>query len=61
MAAARCQRISPWRATNFRADGVIVLGRTAIGRTTVRVLDMNSDDQVQLREALQSLGHLDWS
>jgi len=34
---------------NFELQGVYVVGKTAIGRTTIRVLDMNSDDQVTLR------------
>jgi hypothetical protein len=30
---------------------VFIFGRTAVGRTTVAVLDMNSDEQVELRVA----------
>ncbi len=33
----------------FEWNGALVVGKTAIGRTTVRVLDMNSDDQLELR------------
>ena len=29
--------------------GLSIVGKTAIGRTTVQVLDMNSDDQLELR------------
>lgn len=34
---------------HFAWDGVYLVGKTAIGRTTIRVLDMNSDDQLALR------------
>lgn len=34
---------------HFTWDGVFLVGKTAIGRTTVRVLDMNTDDQLALR------------
>lgn len=36
---------------HFAWDGVYIVGKTAIGRTTVRVLDMNSDDQLNLRSS----------
>ena len=31
--------------------GIFIVGLTAIGRTTVRVFNMNSDDQLSLRSA----------
>jgi 5-methylcytosine-specific restriction endonuclease McrA len=34
---------------HFARQGIYIVGRTTIGRTTVRVLDMNSDDQLALR------------
>ncbi|MCI0536563.1 MAG: HNH endonuclease [Verrucomicrobiales bacterium] len=34
---------------HFAWRGIYVIGRTAVGRTTVRVLNMNSDDQLALR------------
>jgi hypothetical protein len=34
---------------HFEWHGAQLFGRTAIGRTTIRVLNMNSDDQVALR------------
>jgi len=37
---------------HFQWQGVRLTGKTAIGRTTIVVLRMNSDDQVQLRIAL---------
>ena len=37
---------------HFELQGVYLVGRTAIGRTTIRVLNMNSDDQVALRSSL---------
>jgi len=36
---------------HFELQGVYLVGRTAIGRTTIRVLNMNSDDQVTLRSS----------
>jgi hypothetical protein len=39
-----------WEEHFFWNEAYIV-GRTAIGRTTVRVLDMNSDDQLNLRSS----------
>ena len=36
---------------HFELQGVYVVGKTAVGRTTVRVLDMNSDDQIALRSS----------
>lgn len=38
-------------AEHFEWRAVQIVGRTAVGRTTVRVLNMNSDDQVDLRMA----------
>ena len=37
---------------HFELQRVYLVGKTAIGRTTIRVLDMNSDDQVALRSSL---------
>jgi len=34
---------------HFDWDGVFITGKTAIGRTTINVLQMNSEEQVQLR------------
>jgi hypothetical protein len=36
---------------HFSWEGAYLVGKTAIGRTTVRVLDMNSDDQLNLRSS----------
>jgi len=36
---------------HFAWDGICISGQTAIGRTTVRVLDMNADDQLALRSS----------
>ncbi len=35
----------------FEWAGVVIVGRSAVGRTTVRVLSMNSDDQIALRSS----------
>ena len=36
---------------HFAWQGIHLVGRTAIGRTSVRVLDMNSEDQLLLRSS----------
>jgi 5-methylcytosine-specific restriction endonuclease McrA len=36
---------------HFAFEGIYLTGRTAVGRTTIQVLDMNSDDQLNLRAA----------
>lgn len=36
---------------HFELQGVYLAGKTAIGRTTIRVLSMNSEDQVALRSS----------
>lgn len=41
---------------HFRWDGPILIGRTAIGRTTIAVLGMNLPHRVTLREALLAAG-----
>ena len=37
---------------HFELQGVYVVGKTATGRTTIRVLDINSDDQITLRSSI---------
>ena len=39
---------------HFEWRGVYFVGKTAVGRTTIDVLRMNSDEQVQLRTAIRS-------
>jgi hypothetical protein len=41
---------------HFRYDGPVLIGRTAIGRTTIQVLQINCDEQVMLRESLIAEG-----
>lgn len=41
---------------HFRYDGPILVGRTAIGRTTIRVLQINCEEAVTLRESLIAEG-----
>jgi 5-methylcytosine-specific restriction endonuclease McrA len=36
---------------HFEWRGISVAGKTAVGRTTVRVLNMNSEDQLALRSS----------
>jgi len=40
-----------WWGDHFAWDGIYIIGQTAIGRTTVRVLEMNADDQLALRSS----------
>ena len=40
-------------ADHFRSVGFEIEGKTAVGRATVRLLNMNARRRVQLREALQ--------
>ena len=44
---------------HFQREGSLILGRTAIGRTTVWVLQMNIEPRVELRSFLARLGELD--
>ncbi|HET6248394.1 MAG TPA: HNH endonuclease signature motif containing protein [Tepidisphaeraceae bacterium] len=37
---------------HFRWEGVRIIGTTAVGRTTVHVLDMNHPDDLEVREEL---------
>jgi len=41
-------RTEAWEE-HFAFDGILLVGLTAVGRTTVRVLDMNSDERLDLR------------
>jgi hypothetical protein len=41
---------------HFRFDGPVIVGLTDIGRTTAWLLEMNSDDRVELRATLMALG-----
>jgi hypothetical protein len=41
---------------HFRFDGTILIGRTAIGRTTIDVLRMNHPQLVALRDILMAAG-----
>jgi hypothetical protein len=41
---------------HFRFDGSILIGRTAIGRTTIGVLRMNHPQLVSLRDLLIAAG-----
>ena len=44
---------------HFRLEGIRIVGQTAIGRTTVWLLQMNSEERLELRAALADLGELD--
>ena len=41
---------------HFRWHGPVLVGRTAVGRTTIDVLNMNHPEVVALREALRAEG-----
>lgn len=43
---------------HFRFVRAVIIGRTAVGRTTVGVLALNAPDRVALREALLEAGEL---
>lgn len=43
---------------HFRWDGAVLVGLTSVGRTTVRVLDMNAPSRVPIRAALIAAGLL---
>jgi hypothetical protein len=42
-------------SNHFRTEGAYIVSDTVIGRTTIVVLDMNSEEQVQLRSILELL------
>jgi hypothetical protein len=41
---------------HFRWQGVLLVGRTAVGRATVAVLQMNHEERLEVREALMEEG-----
>ena len=41
-------RVQAW-SDHFERRGIYLLGRTAVGRTTIEVLELNSDDRLELR------------
>jgi hypothetical protein len=43
-------------AEHFRVDGAAIVGTTDIGRTTTWLLEMNSEDRLELRLTLIELG-----
>ena len=43
---------------HFRLSDITVVGLTAVGRATVRVLNMNEQRRVRLRAVLRRYGHL---
>jgi hypothetical protein len=43
-------------ARHFRWQGAVLVGKTKCGRATVRVLNINDADRVQLRETLRAAG-----
>ena len=55
-ADAALQSPSPQMDRHFRRDGPLLVGRTAIGRTTIRVLQINCEEALSLRESLMEEG-----
>ena len=51
-------RLDTWDA-HFIVDDVVIVGRTPIGRATVRLLRMNTDDRQKVRAALRARGEWD--
>lgn len=43
---------------HFALRGTLIVGLTAVGRTTVQVLAMNTPDRMQLRAEFQTIGDL---
>jgi hypothetical protein len=41
---------------HFRWDGLLLVGRTSVGRATIEVLKINDDDYVETRDALIAEG-----
>jgi hypothetical protein len=48
-----------WRA-HFQWEGVLLFGKSAIGRTTVEVLAMNDEEMLDLRTTLLEEGAFPW-
>jgi len=48
-------RQNKW-SDHFSYDGVLLLGRTAIGRATIAALEMNRDRALQVRQVEERLG-----
>jgi hypothetical protein len=44
---------------HFAYDGPLIVGRTSVGRTTVWLLQMNTQERVELRQILFDLGELE--
>jgi hypothetical protein len=43
---------------HFRLSDIAIVGLTAVGRATVRVLNMNEERRIRLRAVLKRYGHL---
>lgn len=48
-------RTQSW-GDHFRMDGSIIVGKTPIGRVTVRLLQMNTQNQIDTRQFLIEMG-----
>lgn len=57
MAALFNPRAQTW-SEHFAVQGAFIKGLTPVGRATVQVLDMNSREQVKIREDLQGADDL---
>jgi hypothetical protein len=43
-------------STHFEFSGINIVGRTAVGRTTVQLLALNDQDRLRVRQGLLDLG-----
>jgi len=50
-------RVHSW-ANHFAFDGVAIVGLTPIGRATVRLLNMNDEERIEMRTELDARGEL---
>ena len=59
-AGQRCEYCRLPQRYHFTIERGVVRGRTAIGRTTVYVLNMNTERRIELRLALRDLEGSHW-
>jgi CRISPR/Cas system Type II protein with McrA/HNH and RuvC-like nuclease domain len=43
---------------HFEYLGALLIGRTSVGKATVRLLQMNVEEKIEMREALQTNGEM---
>jgi len=50
-------RVQQWEDDHFELDGAYLKAKTAVGRATIRDLQMNHPDQIEARRNLIEKGH----